>query len=243
MTTEDKQRGAEQQDPSHDEVWLLIPWYVNGTLEPEERQAVERLAATDPEIAAEIRAQSRLAEAVSSLDEVDAVTERSWSGLAAAIAAEQAAPAFAAPAPQPAPRGGISAWIERFWGATREQASRLGTGPLALGGGLGACAMAAVAVVMVFSADGPAPIGTQYDTLTNPAAQEAGAVVRLKVAEGVSEAELAALVGAHGLEIASAPSDGGVYTLVARPGEDAAAAVAALDGLPEVLFVGLRTQP
>lgn len=66
---------------THQTVWDLIPWYVNGTLGPEERIIVEQHMAQDDAIAREVALQRRMKRAVADIDMGAHQTERSWSQL------------------------------------------------------------------------------------------------------------------------------------------------------------------
>ncbi|MEM6577262.1 MAG: hypothetical protein AAF678_02105 [Pseudomonadota bacterium] len=66
---------------THNDVWDLIPWYVNGTLDPQEQKLVEEQMAQDDAIAREVALQRRMKQAVANVDIGAHQTERSWSQL------------------------------------------------------------------------------------------------------------------------------------------------------------------
>ncbi len=73
----------------HDGVQELLPWYLNDTLDADERATVDAHLATCEECRAELAGERKLARAVASLP-VD--VEQGWSALAARIAAKPAVP-------------------------------------------------------------------------------------------------------------------------------------------------------
>ncbi|MGF1447634.1 MAG: hypothetical protein ACFBRM_15760, partial [Pikeienuella sp.] len=90
------------QTDARGELWELIPWFVTGTLTPDETARIEAEAGRSAPFAAEIAAQRRLAAAVREID-AQAVSEtRSWEALTARIAAG-AGDEAGGPAVPPAP--------------------------------------------------------------------------------------------------------------------------------------------
>ncbi|MEM6943502.1 MAG: zf-HC2 domain-containing protein, partial [Pseudomonadota bacterium] len=185
--TTGKMTGA---DPERQEIWELIPWYVNGTLDGEERARVEAYAATSEQCAAEIRAQRRLATSLEDIAVLDAAAERGWSSLKSRISAEEA--------PPPKPRRFNLDWI------------RWPSFPIALSVPAGVAV--AVVLALVWSGgelqQGPA----EFRTLTSGEAHD-GPVIRAQLTADGSADALAAAAERLGLALISGPSAGGVYTL------------------------------
>ena len=69
---------TDRQQETRDAVWALIPWYVNGTLDEDERARVEHHAAKYPACQREIAEQRRLADAMSETDIAEHVAEAAW---------------------------------------------------------------------------------------------------------------------------------------------------------------------
>lgn len=199
-----------------DELWELIPWYVNGSLPADEMEAVRQRMEDSPAFADEVRRQTTLAKEVATSDPFEAPTAASWDKLRAQIEAERSPAA----APQTPPRGNvvdISAWLGRLQGNL-------------LPAGLAVAAGLALVLLVLPTDDG-------FRTLTGGGAE--GASIRFQPAEGVAMAELDAILEARGLVRVSGPSEAGVYT--AAPKVDGAAAdleslSAALKAAPEILF-------
>ena len=168
---------SHENSMSREEAWDLIPWYVKGTLEEEERAAVEARIAIDPELRAEVAMQRRLAEQIGSLDALGSGLERSLAATRQRIEAETqgqsqsetAAASSAAEKPSSA-----LGWLREH--------IRLDLRVL-----LPATAMAAaLALFLVLPSLQPTEQGT-FRTLTDPAVVSEAAQLRVKVAEGVTE--------------------------------------------------------
>ncbi|MEM9146933.1 MAG: hypothetical protein AAGC57_12095 [Pseudomonadota bacterium] len=247
--------------PQSGGAWELIPWYVNGTLEDAERALVERAAEADPAIAAEIRQQKRVAEAMADLDAMDEAEERSWSSLAARIAkdAVPATPPEASPAGvfvPGAPEPGQTATVTHLDSARRQRDARdqemvPSSGPTpwplrlqrmpraALAAGLGAPALIAAMLLAGIFWDPGSRQGAEYGTLTTETGT-VGTVIRLRAQDGFDPATLEAAASEHGLAILSGPGETGVYTLRPAPDTDAQRAAEALGALPGIAFVVVR---
>lgn len=203
----------------------LLPWYVNGTLEPEARARIEAYVAENEDAAAELRAEQRLAGAIQALDVDESATERSWEKLQAQIQQESTV------TPLPAP-------VRR--------ARRTGSRRLAYASGAVGMLIAASFAVLVV---GPAimPSSTEdpggFRTLTTPDASVAETVVRIRVAEGVTAEEVSDLAATHGFSVDADPSESGVYTLIPTTMDALDARIAALGEHPQVLFATLRGEP
>ncbi|GMG84664.1 hypothetical protein LNKW23_38800 [Paralimibaculum aggregatum] len=216
----------------HDEVWMLIPWYVSGGLDEAERAQVEAHRAGCADCAAELERQARLAGCVAALEvpEPDAAAEdRAWQRLAQRIDTEAAVLA-----PREARGGGL---LERLAEMFRGGWLSYGVPAVAV--------VLAVAVAIWWQVDGPAP--KFYDTLTAEEGAPDGPALRIRAAEGADPARIAELAAVAGFAVRGGPSEGGVYTLVPAgeaPGEAAlAAAAATLEAAPEVLFATVRPGP
>jgi anti-sigma factor RsiW len=212
------------QDP-HDEIWELIPWYVNGTLSDEEARAVEERCKSSELFRAEVANQKQVASGVQELDPLDAQVERNWAAMRARIAAEQTTQSRAA-----APSG-LSAWFGRLFGSV---------GGLSLAAGL-----AAAAVVLVLNV----PQGPQtpqsddgFETLTSSPGAIDAPTIQFQIAEGVEPTALAAVLAQHGLTLLGEPSETGVYTAKAPEGDLQALAAALLDA-PEIMFAAPGGKP
>ncbi len=122
----------------HERLWELIPWFVNGTLPPEEAEEVKRYARVSPEFAAEISRQHGLAKQVATADPFDVPLARSWDHLRAQIKAEE---------PKTKPRFGLQHWLDGL------------RGKFVVAGALAAACLVVVAVQY--------PIGENLHTLTS----------------------------------------------------------------------------
>lgn len=214
----------------HDDAWALLPWYITGTLEPDEHRAVERHLAGCDACAAELKTQRRLAECVREQCLAEEAAERQWAVLRARIAGDKRA---ALDRPVAADRG-------------RVVPLRARRAPVVALGGL---AVAAALALALFLPDAQQQTGqAPFVTLTTPndGARNGvpqGPVLRVRVDERVSPADVSRLATAEGLFLLDGPTEGNVYTLA---GGDAAALEQgrkALAGVPGVLFVTVRPVP
>jgi len=191
----------------HPEVWALLPWAVNGTLEGRERRAVEERLATCPSCRAELArchvvAAAVLAEPVPtwspSPEDVSRVLSR----------------ASAADGPEPP----ITAW----WGRRRDQIRRalaaLAPTPPILRWAIGVqgALVVLLAFLVVWQAATPAPV---YRTLARSGdhAGEAHLQVQMAFTEDVTERELRALLASVGGTFVGGPSALGIYTVRIEP--------------------------
>lgn len=254
--------GGEDRDQ---DVWELIPWYVNGTLDEADRRLVETTAEADPAVAAEIRQQRRIAETMADLDAMDEAEESSWSALSARIAAESAgkihmpgaetelrpateAPEADAPLPQTATvtrldteRRKRSSNVIQAGPAPREL--RLGRMPkLAVAAGIAVPTLLAAAIMAGIFLDPGERGGAGFETLTS-GDSVAGTVIRLRTTDTLDRERMLAEIENLGLSIAEGPSENGVYTLSPGAGSDVAMAAETLGTLPGVAFVIVRERP
>lgn len=193
---------------AHDDAWALIPWYVNGSLGPDEAGTVKTHAQGCALCAAEIGRQRLLAEKVAKTDPFDAAQARSWNTLRSRIAAEDRARI-------PARLG----WADRLRGVAMP----------ALGGAV--CAALALVAVLQFGGPG----GDDFVTLTS---EEAGAAltIRLQPAAGVDADALRTALERFGVTAVNGPSEAGVFRVSLSEDADVAAVAQAMMDIPEVLF-------
>lgn len=190
----------------HDAVWELIPWFVNGTLPPEDMTLVKQHSQTCPECAAEIARQHGLARNVAAEDPFEAPLSRSWETLRAQIEAEQEART---------PQADTRRWYQKRRGG------------MMLGGmGLAAC------LVAVFMIGAP---NDDFRTLTSsdPSAVD---TVRFQMVPGTTPEAIAEILSMNGLILVDGPSEAGVYTAEPLEGTDIDTATDSLKSAPEIVF-------
>ena len=197
-------------DDQHQDVWELIPWFVNGSMPSGQKKMVQAHIKTCPECATEIARQHKLAKHVATADPFDAPVSRSWETLRGQIAAE-------APAVR---QGGFDLWR---W------LSDFKTGLIATGVGVAACLL----VVVMILPNGQD--GKDFRTLTgsDPQAQY---TIKFQTVPGLEISAIKALLDQYGLELAGGPSETGVYTTSPRQGADLAALSEALMKTPQIVF-------
>jgi hypothetical protein len=220
-------RGAD----SHEQVLALIPWVVNGTATAEQVAAARAHVAQCADCRSEYDRQSRLYGVMHEEGSVVFPAEHSFQKLIARIDAAEAS-IEADPAAVPAPAASVPRRRPVTSGVRVVQWL--------------AAAVIVQAVGLGFSAwlwHSRAPL---YETLTQaPVEHHNDAVVRIIFAPNVTLAELQSVLHAAGAQIASGPTDTGLYTLAlathAREGEaplaPLAARIAQLRASPDVQFV------
>ncbi len=209
-----------------DAAWDLIPWYVNGTLDDAERQAVEAHLAANPSFQAEVAEQTRLAKTVASLDSMDVEMEHSLSAIRQQIQAET-------PRTRPSTTTALRTAVRRLVGLLKWNPKIL----VPLG------AVAASIVLLVVALPFTTSQDPTYRTLTTPTTSSDVPQLRVKVSGDATEIELRRLFMAHELQVIDGPSATGVYTLEAAPGGDADAIAAALLRSPQIDFAAVRRSP
>jgi anti-sigma factor RsiW len=195
----------------HERFWEVLPWYVNGTLTPEEAKAVDQHAAVCPRCREELAACRSLSQAVAQAGEV-------------------------APTPHPVRlarllgridrqekgegQGGARAVLARLRGLFKPAAQPL---PWML------AAQVAVLVLigaLLFWPRGGEQSGAQFRTLSAPAALPAPQfTLRLVFDEQATEGEIRQLLLSVRGEITGGPSPFGTYTVAVPATGDALATV------------------
>lgn len=190
----------------------LLPWYVNGTLEGEERELVSRQVLASLTCRIELERLRRLQQLIRRDDPEAVATDRAFERLMARIEASGASP--------------------------RSQVRRPGHEFVWTRFALAASLAAAVSVLLWWWAAAPSTTPRTYETLTTPPSADAGAVrLRVVFAPGVTESERLQLLADHGLTAVGSPADDDVVTLAFADGTDRAAIVAALKRDPRIQLV------
>ncbi|MCD2184697.1 zf-HC2 domain-containing protein [Rhizobium sp. GN54] len=192
---------------NHDDVWELIPWYVNGSLPPEDMTVIERHIMSCAECTVEVSRQRGIAAQISVGDPHAVSTARSWKKLSSQIKSERDGRMRRSP-----PRN-------RF-GGTR--------GGFMLGG---ACAAACLLAIFAFI-----PTDGGFRTLTSSTSGSSN-TIKFQTVSGLARAQLEAILAEHGLEFVDGPSESGVYTAIpTRDGADPQASAKALMTAPQIMF-------
>ncbi|MEL6766014.1 MAG: hypothetical protein AAFP17_02440 [Pseudomonadota bacterium] len=232
MSTEFGNTGGGDASP-REEATLLIPWYVNGTLEGEELALVERFIADSPDFAAEVERERRVARAVGELDATEEAALESWRQLEARLGADE--PAVETPRRTPE-AGFFGMLLVRVQSMFADIPSLFATPYPALG----AAAVAVIAALLLMQ--GPtAPVGEEpsFQTLTSEP-QLSGPRLRIKAAEAMDQAAVEALAAEHGLDVIDGPSASGIYTMAGGALPALETAAEAISAAPGILFVTVR---
>jgi len=183
----------------HQQVWNLLPWYLNQTLSPKEDGMVENHLSNCLVCRNELAQQQQLKQAVLTEQTEDHAVQRTLSNLHQRIRAESAPP-----------RNNGSGWLKRTVSVFRTSHVGIQTALLA---------QAAVIVITVFVAVG-APTSSQqeYTTLTSEAVNqqapdESLQIVNVIFAEDLTIIGLQQILEDFQLTINSGPSPAGAYKL------------------------------
>lgn len=193
------------------EIETLLPWYVKGTLGPEDTARVEAHLAAHPETQ---RALALIAEewheTVAANENLGAPTPAARDRLMAALAAEEAAGA-------PAPLAATPLWqrMKAAWTALVPE----GVSPVAAFGGMAAAAVIVVqAVALAVLIAGGSPQGGTMRLANGPEMGVlAGADFWVRFTEDATAGDMAALLKPLNAVIVDGPKPGGLFRLRVLP--------------------------
>jgi len=202
---------------SHQQVWELLAWYVNGTATPEQRRIVDRHLPHCDACRAECAAQRQLADHLRR-DRAPVAGSDPAAGLARLMADLDRPAGDTADAPAARRRHGI----DRRW--------RLAVA------GLAALVLFETGTLTTWHAR-----RADYQTLSAPAPAAPRATIRLVPAPAMSAGELQDVLHRLGLQVVAGPTEAGVYSLAPAggrhgKGSDSASQLAALRATPGILF-------
>jgi anti-sigma factor RsiW len=207
----------------HDEISVLIPWYVNGSIGEGDRQRVDGHLTQCAQCREDMALERRVYAGMSVEPGVEYMPAASLKrlqcrldGLTAALPAE--AEAEATPAPSVVAGRRTFTWL-----------------------GVMAASVAIMAVaVSMLAADrwmqSRARAGALYSTVTTSKPRAPDEVIRAVFAPTITLVELQAVLEEAGLRIVSGPTEAGVYSLAANSGRPVSASLASLRGQAKVRF-------
>lgn len=197
----------------HEKVWDLIPWYVNGTLDPGEAALAERHIAACLDCQAELVRQEQLNDVIVHLDDV--VPEQ-----------DAALDAIAARLSMPKERPG---WINQIRGLLSSIVSTP-LGGMKVSAGLAAAALLVMVVMW--------PQNNDFQTLTTPDATGAGIEIRVRYAPDIDPETVRALLRDYGATRVSEPTTTALIRAEVAPAQKQEI-VDALRDNPLILFVAV----
>jgi hypothetical protein len=236
---------------SHDQIWHMIPWYVNGRAENEQREQVEAHMRVCNECRNEVMAQQQIRDAIANDKRIDTVPgvafQRLWERITkeesgtpegANPLAESPAPARAQRAREPdlptrSARAGERITDEPA--PRRARASTL-THWLAAAVIIEAIGITVLAVVLR-SNEGVEPPTGQFRTVASAMPATARGDIRAVFSPDAPMSELQRLLEQSGLQIVAGPTEAGVYTLASTTAEETPAAT---DSQRDTALAGLR---
>jgi hypothetical protein len=96
----------------HQQVQLLLPWYINQSLQPQERLIVEEHIRHCLLCRRELVGLSKLANAITQTSDLDAAAETSFTGLAGKLPARELIPVSSGAVKQQTPRHRLSSYVK-----------------------------------------------------------------------------------------------------------------------------------
>jgi anti-sigma factor RsiW len=184
-----------ENSAGHHEVFALLPWYVNATLEEADRQRVEAHLVNCTICREDLAAQQRICEAIEAQPALDYMPVASLKRLQARLDAQ--AESAVAPAPPQEQATNRMPW--RGWMAA---------------------SVAAIAVaVALFAADRwvlEARLQPKYRTVTSSVPRPQGEVIRAVFSPTITLVELQTILDEAQLRIVSGPTEAGVYSLASN---------------------------
>jgi hypothetical protein len=201
------------EDPEHREIWLNLPWYVNDSIDAQQRERIEAHLQACAPCRAEL-AQQRTIHSVMSADTgIEILPSAALARLRHRMAEQS---------PQVAPQKPA---------ASQETHRRV----------LMAAAIAGIAVslsvVMINSTHSPAGSSEgSYRTVSSAAPRPAQEAIRAVFAPDTTMARLQGLLESSQLRIVAGPTEAGVYSLALTGDQQVGAALSQLRQQPDVRF-------
>lgn len=213
---------------NHDEIWLLLPWYANGSLQAEEHARVKAHVAVCLVCRKELGEQALLAKHLQHEPAVEISTKPSFDRLMARIQTE--ANPVAKPVQPRLQSTWLAAWLEGLRNAMNPW--QLAT----------ACAGLLLALALPFLLLQNQQTSPDFHTVADSGSLDRFAATDLRVifAQQATEQEMDALIRAIHGRIVDGPGPNGIFTI--RLGDDGASesgisqALTTLQGHPAILF-------
>jgi hypothetical protein len=212
----------------HQEISVLLPWYVNGSIGEQERQRVDALLMVCAGCREELARERRIYQSMTVDTAVEYMPAASLKRLQARLDAVV---------------GGAPANARADVPAVRKPGRRSMAWQ-----GLMAASVAVMAVaISLLAADRwmqsrAHASASDYYTVTTPVAHAPGEVIRAVFSPTITLVELQAILDNAQLRIISGPTEAGVYSLAANSHRPVTSSLALLRGNPEVRFAE-STQP
>ena len=190
------------------EAEALLPWYLNGTLSPEETALVERALAEDPALRAELEQLTALSAALRESSDAVAVPAGDFDDLMARIEAEEPEARARAQVRATPARGGPALWLDGLREAFAFPAMRFAGIAAAL-----AIMIQGAVIVGLVQDDGPAGFRTAVAPTGDAGTEAKGPRLILVFQDSATQAEIAALLLEIGGQIVAGPGQEGAYTV------------------------------
>lgn len=187
---------------------MLLPWYVNGTLDRESVARIEAALRSDPELAHSLALLREDRDAVVGLAEADELPASMEARFLAQLDAEPAREARRSTGRAPAPGllTALGTWIGEVLAAATPRGLALATATAAL------VVVLQAGVILSMLGAGESPQGG-FRTASGEAGQEGGPALLVQFADGADIAGVAAFLDRNGMRIVDGPLPGGMFKL------------------------------
>lgn len=205
-----------ESDQMHEDgSWDLLPWYVNGTANEDERAQIERDLMVSPALRDELRFQKRLHQGISKRDYFDAVEDAHWERLNGLLDDADGQK----PAVVETDTNNVVAFHSKAASAqTVSIANTVRSNGWRMGG-----LIAASLVFVAFLTVAPQEKVADFQTLTDETIVERplseASLLRIKASDSVTSSDMMRYFKEAGLSVLEGPSSTGVYTLELKDGE------------------------
>jgi len=220
-----------------EELELLMPWYVNGTLDRESAARLEAALPTDPALArslAILREDQEATLALAEEDELPASMEQRFLAQLEATAAQDAQTAARGAGAQGSLLARLGTWLGELAAAASPRALAVAT--------VAACLLVAVQAGVIVSMLGPSAEQGGFSTASGEG-EQGGAVYLVQFAPGADLSAIATFLDENGARIVDGPLPGGMFKLQfkatdGRGGEELSAVLRAQPQLFQLVLPG-----
>jgi anti-sigma factor RsiW len=208
-----------ENSPEHAAIVTLIPWYVNATLNDQDRERVDAHLSLCADCRADLAVEGRIYESVSAESGIEYMPVASLNRLRARLNAEHADVADPEVLPLPRRRRGVLAW----------------QGLMAASVAVMAVAVGLLAADRWMQSRSPSAVPNYY-TVTSPVPRARDEAIRAVFSPATTLVELQTILDESKVRIVSGPTEAGVYSLALTTDRPVGESLSLLRHHPAVQF-------